>query len=277
LEVGTKRKPVIDSLKLDLITALTMSEAFKEAQEIGLEQISDLNRRGDDQSLMIAMTQTAMARSYSSQLNHDEADRLLQQAQPILRSKLGETHARTLNLRGELLGIAFKRADWPSALVQSEQIYQAVAQKFGDDNFQTSLTKANWGKVLFESGNSEKAAQVVRAAYEQIKTNQSDKSPPAQDIAYALASIELQLGRLQPAEQLINTLEPAILESYRGHGLWAEAVNGLRGLLLHAKGQSAAAKPLLASSLEKLKPKTPDEPKDRIYRMMEEAYADGSK
>jgi eukaryotic-like serine/threonine-protein kinase len=263
----------VDSLKLDLIFALTMTERFAEAQNLGLAQLKTLQERSGDQTLMSALTKTAMARSYSYQQKNEQAEKLLREAQPIVVQRLGETNARSINLQSELMAIAFRRADWPVAQVEAEKVYRAIAAKLGPEHGQTAVSLANWGRTYFEAGRAAEAAPHVRKAYAQLVRDQSAKAPPAQDTAYLLVTIELELGQLDAAESLMATLDPKMLESFRSHGLWQAGCDGLRGLLLHARGKFDEARPLLISSLAALKPQTPEEPEDRGYVLMKEALS----
>jgi eukaryotic-like serine/threonine-protein kinase len=272
-ELAAKFMGSVDSLKLDLIFALTMTERSAEAQSLGLAQLKTLRERSGDHTLMSALTKTAMARSYSYQQNNEQAEKLLREAQPIVIQRLGETNARSINLQSELMAIAFRRADWPLAQVEAEKVYRAVAAKLGPEHGQTAISLANWGRTYFEAGRAAEAAPHVRAAYEQLVRDQSAKAPPAQDAAYLLVTIELELGQLDAAERLMATLDPKILESFRSHGLWQAGCDGLRGLLLHAHGKFDEARPLLVSSLAALKPETPEEPEDRGYVLMKNALS----
>jgi len=269
--------PLIDSLKLDLITALTMSEALSKAQNVGNEMLAELRARTGDQGLMIALTQVAMARSYSYQLQHDHAEMLLRLAQPIIVERLGATHSRSINLQSELMGIAFRRADWPVAIVEAEKVYRAVVSKMGAQHSQSAMSLANWGRTYFEAGQAETAAPHIRAAYTQLQRDLGDKAPQTQDTAFLLAAIELELGKLDTAAALVESLDPKILESYRGIGLWQAACDGLRGLLFQQQGRTAEAQPLLKIALEKLKPQAADEPEDRLYVLMRQALENAKK
>ena len=276
MSVGISAEPLsnaalIDALKLELITALTMTEDFSKAQNTGNDMLAELRARKGDQTLMIALAQVAMARSYSYQLQHDRAETLLRQAQPIIVARLGANHSRSINLQSELMGIAFRRADWPVAIVEAEKVHRAIVSKMGAAHSQSAMSLANWARTYFEAGQAQTAAPHVRAAYTQLKRDLGENAPQTQDTAFLLAAVELELGKLEAAAMLVQSLNPKILESYRGHGLWQAACDGLRGLLLQQQGQTAEAQPLLQTALEKLKPKTADEPEDRLYVLMRRA------
>jgi len=263
--------PLIDSLKLELISALTMSNALDKAQNIGLAQLTLMRQRSGDSALIMALTQVAMARSYSLQLQHARAEALLREAQPIIIERLGAAHSRNINLQSELMSIAFRRADWPVAIVEAEKVYRAIVLKVGAAHSQSALSLANWGRTYFEAGQAQQGAIHVRAAYAQLKQDLGASAPQTQDTGFLLASIALELGQLDQAAVLIQSLDPKILENFRGHGLWQAACDGLRGLLLHKQGKRDAALPLLEHALEKLKPETAEEPEDRMYLLMRQA------
>ena len=70
-----------------------------------------------------------------------------------------------------------------------------------------------------------------------------------QDIAFALASSELALGRRESARSLLAGLDPLQLEKGRATGSWAASVSLLGGMLAAADGDVAAGRRLLQEGL----------------------------
>lgn len=261
----------LDALKIELIFAYTLTDAPDAAQTLGHALIQAASERSEDASTVIAMTKVALARSYSYQLKHDQAFALLLEAQPIIVERLGATHSQHLRLLGELVGVAFRKPDWPKTLLYVEELHAALLAKLGATHNQTHVTLVNWGRALYELERYAEAALKLRAAYDGMRESQGAQHPQSQDAAFALAAAELELGNLAAADALIATINAADLATSRGNQDWAFALDGLRGLLLLKRGQAQAAEPLLRSAVDKLKAESANAAQDRFYRVCEAA------
>ena len=261
-----------DALRIQLIFVYTLTQDYPKAQAQGNALITQARARTEGGAITVALAKVALARSYSLQAQHDKALTLLLEAEPVILERFGKGHTKHMMLLGELLGVAFRKPDWPKALFYAESLHTTVRTKLGEQHGQSQVTLVNWGRTLYESGNVPQAALRLRAAYQQLVLSQGKASTQSQDAAYALACVELELNNLDTAQALIATLDTKTLVAATGNEEWGASMNALQGLLLLKRGDLAAARPLLKSALDGLAP-APDEATDRIYRVSEAAFA----
>ena len=260
-----------DALRLDLTTVLTLAGQHAQAKLEGERLIAEAEGRKENSDLLVAMARLALVRAQGE--DHDAARKLLVQAEPIIVARLGENHTRHLQLLGELLGVAFRQGDWPRAIGYAKQVHERVRAKLGAEHVLTYVTQLNWARTLDEAGRAPEAVEKARTAYEQLLRLVGPRSPQTQDAAFVLALIELQMGRLEPAQTLIPQLDPAVLESSRANGQWAIAVDALRGLALQLRGDAGAARPLLESALVALKSEQPNDNPGHLYSVVKRAIS----
>lgn len=261
-----------DALRTQLIFAYTLTHAYSRAQAEGNALIAEARARPEDSAVTVALAKVALARSYSLQAHHDKALTLLLEAEPLIVERFGKGHSKHILLLGELIGVAFRKPDWPKALFYAESLHTMVHAKMGEQNIHSQVTLVNWGRTLYESGNVPQAALRLRAAYKQLVLSQGKASTQSQDAAYALACAELELNNLDAAQALIASIDSKTLIAAAGDEDWDAAMDALRGLLLLKRGDLAQAQPLLKSALDALAP-APDEASDRFYRICAEAFA----
>jgi eukaryotic-like serine/threonine-protein kinase len=252
-----------DSLRLDLIATLAMAGQDEQARAQGRALLEQAAARKDNNDLLIALTRLALVRAQGE--DHAAADKLLMEAQPVIVARLGENHSRHLQLLGELLGVAFRRGDWPRAAGYAQQVHERARAKFGDKHVLSYVTLANWARTLHEAGRAKDAVDKASAAHEQLQRLVGPKSPQTQDAAFVLALIALDLGDAKRGEALIGQLDPAVLESGRATGLWPAATDALRGIALQLRGDAAKARPLLDSALAALKDEETLAQPSRLY------------
>ncbi|NJR43991.1 tetratricopeptide repeat protein [bacterium] len=135
-----------DALTLNLISALTQIERFDQAQTLAKTLIAECQARKDDNGLLIALAETAVARSYSYQGKRAQAEALLLKAQPVIVEQLGENHSRSIHLSGELMGVAFRVGDYAKSVQYAEQVYLRTRAKMGDTHAMSYVTLGNWGR-----------------------------------------------------------------------------------------------------------------------------------
>lgn len=240
-----------DALRLDLIAALTLAGQDQQALDEGRRLIEEAQGRHEDSTLLVALARLAQVRAYRN--DHAAAEKLLLEAQPVIVARLGENHSRHLQLLGELLGVAFRRGDWPRAIGYAQMAHERVRAKFGDGHVLTYVTLLNWARTLDEAGRAKDAVDKARMAHERLLQLVGPVSPQTQDAAFVLALIELELGEARNAQPLIDQLDPAALESGRATGQWPASIDALRGMALQQRGDAAAARPLLDAALAALK------------------------
>jgi eukaryotic-like serine/threonine-protein kinase len=258
-----------DMLRLELISALAVATHDEQALAEGRVLIDEAQRRPDDNQLLIALARVAMARAHGE--DHAAVEKLLLEAQPVIVSRLGENHSRHLNLLSELLGVAFRRADWPRAAVLAQDVHERIRAKLGDDQGSTWVTLLNWARTLSEAGRPHEAADKARLAHANLSRLLGAKSPKAQDAAFVLTLIELNLGRTSQALDLVEQLDAAVLESFRTLGYWPVAIGALRGIALQQRGDAAAARPLIDAALTALKGEEALAQPSRLYLSIKRA------
>ncbi|WP_313915136.1 winged helix-turn-helix domain-containing protein [Tahibacter sp.] len=238
-----------DSMRMDLINALTQTGKPAEARAEGQDLIAEIGARGDDNGLVAAFARAAVARTYTLEGDLVRAESELVEAQKTIVTLLGAEHTRNLMVLSDLFDIASQRSDWPKALDYAQRVHEGFRAKFGEAHNTSSLTAINWGQVLFESGNAKDAEVRMRPAYDRLTAQFGEKNPQSQTAAYWLAAITLELGNLDEAGRLIAMLDPTALEAAGADGKWTLRVDALRGVLLARRGDSAAAKPLLETAV----------------------------
>lgn len=252
-----------DILRVDLIRALVQADQDQQARNEGQQLIEEAASRKEDNRLLVALIKLALARAQGE--DHASTERLLLEAQPDIVKYLGENHSRHLTLLGEMLGVAFRRADWPKALQHAQALHERFRAKLGEDHVLTYISLLNWGRTLDEAGRAREAADKVREAHRQLGRLAGPEAPSTQDAAYVLALVELELGNLERAQVLIDGLNPKVLETGRATGQWETAVEALRGIALQKRGQSAAARTLLDGALAAMKSEESLAQPSRLY------------
>jgi eukaryotic-like serine/threonine-protein kinase len=262
---STQKLLIQDSLRLELIAAQTLAGHHQQAIDEGNALIDESLRRKDANGLIAALVKKAMARSYSMLGDHAKAETLLLDAQTVVIAQLGENHSHNISLLTELLGIAFRTADYQKALKYAELVHLRARAKFGDQHNMTYVSLVNWSRVEYELGQFQQAQKHLREAHQYLSKNLGVKAPQTQDAAFVLIGAEIALKQFDAAQVLIDELDVEVLEATRGTGLWPKAIEGFQGMLLHTKGDRKAAEGLLRSARAALKPASADEPVDRMF------------
>jgi non-specific serine/threonine protein kinase len=260
-----------DALRVDLILALTMANKDEQAKVEGARLIEEARSRPGNGALLAALTKVSLVRAQGE--DHAAAQRLLLEAQPVVVAALGESHSRHLSLLGELLGVAFRRADWPRAIALAQQVHERIRAKYGVDHVLTYVTLVNWARALSEMGRMADALPKAREAHRQLVRIAGMKAPQTQDAAFVLALVELEAGELPRAQAAIEQLDVEVLERYRSTGTWPTAIGLLRGTLLQRRGDYHAARPLLDAGLQALKEEESLAQPGRAYLVAKRARA----
>lgn len=239
-----------DSMRMDLLAALTQTGALAEAREEGESLIKEAQSRSDDNGLVVAFAQAAVARIDTAEGELDHAEAQLMTALATIDRLLGSDHTRSLMVQSDLFDVAVARRDWPTALEYAQRVHEGFRAKLGEDHNITHLTQVNWGQVLYESGEAAEAAGTLRQAYERLSSRLSTGNPQSQLAGFWLAAAELELALPDRAATVIELLDVDTLESASADGRWAARLDALRGLLLEARGDRAAATPLLRSAVD---------------------------
>lgn len=238
-----------DSLTLELVVALGLSGRLAESVAVYEDFVAALATRAEDTTLLRALAQLAVARSLSLGGDHARAEALLREAREVVVAQLGSEHVRHLGLLNELMGVYFRQADWDRALPIARDLHQRMRAKHGDAQSMSWTTLGNLGRTLYEAGRTAEASSTLREAHTRLAALVGEDNPQVQDIAFALASSELALGRRESARSLLAGLDPLQLEKGRATGSWAASVSLLRGMLAAADGEGAAARRALQQGL----------------------------
>ena len=260
-----------DSMRIDLISVLAVTGRHDEAIEEGRRLIAEAGRRKENSDLLVALAKVALARAQGD--DFAEAEKLLLEAQPVIRASLGENHSRHLNLLNELLRAAFKQGDWPRAIEYAQTAHEGFRAKFGPEHVLTYVSLVNWARTLDEAGRPDDALDKARSGYQQLNRLVGPASPQTQDAASVLALIELELGHIAEAMALIEPLQAAAREPGHEDGALQATVDALRGIALQRQGDTAAARPLLDSALSAMKEETSQAHPSRIYTVTRAARA----
>lgn len=237
-----------DLLRLDLIHSLAMAGKLDEANEAGRQLIEEARgRKQQDNELLIALTRLAMTRAQGE--DHAAVEQLLLQARPVIEARLGQSHSRHITLLNELMGVAFRRGDWPRAREYAQQVHERARAKLGDAHPLTYVTMVNWARVENEAGQPAQALDKARLAQQQLNRLVGPKGPQTQDAIFVLALVELQLGHTVRAQALIDQLDAEVLEATRATGNWPAGIDALRGVAMQQRGETAAARKTLDSAL----------------------------
>jgi len=237
-----------DSMRMDLIGALTQTGKTQEARKEGEDLIAEIEARGDDNGLVAAFAKAAVARAYTLEGDLPRAEAQLLDAQKTIVQLLGAEHTRNLMVLSDLFDIAVRRADWPKALDYAQRVHEGFRAKFGADHNFSNVTLINWGQVLYESGQPGEAETRLRTAHSKLAAQLSASNPQSQVAAFWLCATELELGHLDDASLLLDSLDAQALEAAGADGLWKFRIDALRGQWLARRGQAREAAPLLQSA-----------------------------
>ncbi len=238
-----------DSMRMDLIGALTQTGNIAEARHEGEALIAEARARSGDNALVIAFAQAAVARTYTLEGDTAKAEQELLAAQQMIVARLGEGHTRNLMVLSDLFDVAMKRRDWAHAITYAQRVHEGFRTKLGAAHNVSQVTLVNWGQALYEGGDAPGAQAKLQPAYAALAAQLSANNPQSQVAGFWLAAADIDSGHLDDAQHLLATLDPAALEAGGADGLWKFRLDALRGLALAKRGDHAAAEPLLRAAL----------------------------
>jgi len=260
-----------DSMRMDLIAALTQTGQTQEARKEGEDLIAEVDARGDDNGLVVAFAKAAVARTYTLEGDLQKAETQLLDAQKTIVQRLGEDHTRNLMVLSDLFDIAVHRADWPKALDYAQRVHDGFLAKFGEDHNFSNVTLINLGQVSYEIGRAGDAETQLRTAHTKLAKQLSASNPQSQIAAFWLCAAELELGRLDDASLLLDSLGAQALEAAGADGMWQFRLDALRGTWLVRRGRAREAEPLLRSAIAGLE--KGGETHSRVYANAKQAMA----
>lgn len=229
-----------DSMRIDLINALTQTGDTGAARALGEELLREIATRQEDNGLVAAFTQAAVARTWTLDGELERAEAGLQQAADAIAALLGRDHSRHLMVLSDLYDIAMRRHDWPVARGYAQQVHDGFLVRLGDAHVITQLTRINLAQVVYEEGDAAHAAGFLRPAWKQLSTQLGPGSPQSQLAGFWLAAVELELGDMPRASELLMPLESGVLEAAAADGLWSLRLELLQALLMEEQAALAA-------------------------------------
>lgn len=242
-----------ESMRMDLIGALTQTGALSDARAEGESLIAEARARGDDNGLVVAFARAAVARTWTLEGEPDRAERELREAQQAIAALLGEDHTRNLMVLSDLYDVAMKRHDWPAATRYAQRVHEGFRARLGESHNVSDLTLANWGIALYESGDAQGARLKLGPAHQRLAMRLTPANPQAQVAGFWLAAALLDAGEdIASAARLVDTLDAQALEAAGADGLWQARVDALRGLVRARSGDRDGALPLLRRAVEQL-------------------------
>jgi len=260
-----------DSMRMDLINALTQAGRLEDARREGRDLMAEIAARSDDNGLVAAFAKAAVARTYTLDGDPARAEAELLEAQKTIVQLLGPEHTRNLMVLSDLYDIAMRRRDWPKALDYAQRVHDGLRAKFGADHNITNAALANWGQAFYESGDARQAEARLAPAHQKLAAALPADNPQTQFVAFWLACVDVDLGRLDEASALARTLQAPALEAAGADGAWTFRLDALHGLLLDRRGDRQAAQPLLKSAVAGLEGKSATG--TRLYENARQALA----
>jgi non-specific serine/threonine protein kinase len=247
---------VRDSMRMDLISLLIQTGSAKQALEEGRNLIDEITVRGGDSEIVLAFAKASVAKAYSAEGDDAQAETQLLDAQKTIVKLLGAEHTRNLVLMSDLYDVEVRRKDWAKALEYAEPVYEGFRAKLGDDHNITNVTLINLGQALYELGRLADAEKRLRAAYEHLAAKLGKQNPQTQYAGFWLAAADADLGKVDEAKGLLDTLDAKSLEAVSNpDGVWKWRLDALRGLLLSKRGEQGTAEALLKSAVEGMEQK----------------------
>lgn len=243
---------VRDSMRMDLVNALTLTGQAAAAQAEGEALIAEIQGRADDNGLVLAFARAAVAKALIAQGEHDVALGDLLAAQKVIVELLGADHTRHIMVLGDLFDIAVHRRDWPVALDYAGQVHRGLSARLGEAHNISNIARINWGQVLYESGQFTPARERIAPAHARLAELLGADNPVSQMAAFWLALVEIELGHVDRADRLLAPLSAQVLEASAADGLWRHRLDIARGRVKAARGEYDEAVPLLRSGLEGL-------------------------
>lgn len=244
----------LDGLRHDLVLALTQTGRTADARREGESLAADIAARADGNELQAAFVQAAIAKTWSLDGDVDRAEPPMRAAYETITRLLGNDHSRSIMVLSDLFDVAARRHDMPKAIEYAQRIHETVRAKFGPDHNSTNVTLINWGLILYESGDAQGALGRLRDAYERLSATVGKDNSQTKMAGFWLAAAELELGHLDQAGALLETLDAKTLESAGADGMWQARLDALAGVLAIKRGDRAAAEPLLKRAVDGIQP-----------------------
>ena len=205
------------------------------------------------------------------------AEKRLDEAEPALRTALdeltgiyGPDHYYVHLVHSEIAPLHWLSGRNDSALEHARLSHDGFVKLFSREHQVPLMAQQVLATAEFFSGNLDAANANYAQAHAGLGKLLGEDAPLAMGTAYHRAFALAENGRLDEAERLLPRMDGKALNEATQETLWPMRIQGLRGLLLSARGRREEALPLLADALRELR--TGGEP-ERYLSTLEKAGA----
>lgn len=177
-------------------------EAAKEALEQSLEAQRRVLGKEDDATLQ---TQERLAAVHFSQGDIGAGQRLMEEVVQISERTRGALHPQTLKHRmGLAFALFYQRIDRRTACDTYEQLLPTARKVYGPYHSITQECLCHLAKSYSALGQLDKALELYRPNYEQIRVELGEQHPRALTVAVQWAKLLSSSGQLEPARKILE-------------------------------------------------------------------------
>lgn len=188
------------------------------------------------------------------------AEKRLAEAEPALRTALAELtaiygpdHYYIHLVHSEIAPLHWLSGRNASAMEHARLSYDGFLKLFGREHQVPLMAQQVLATAEFFSGNLDAATADYAQAHAGLSKLLGKDAPLAMGTAYHRAFSLAENGKLDEAERLLPSMDGEVLNEATQETLWPMRIQGLRGLLLSARGRREEALPLLAGALRELR------------------------
>ncbi|MBB3344828.1 winged helix-turn-helix domain-containing protein [Luteimonas sp. RC10] len=247
----------IDALRIDLAQVYTRNGQEDAADALMLRLIDELQRRDPARPLQLAMARQVLGDVRTRQGRYADAERLLEQAAPVLLGTMGEHSVNAMMLATSRSLLARKRMDWPRAIAQSERYLAAARTRLGEAHVMTLGAHGHLGQTLYLAGDLTRARDELRLSHTGLTAQLPLSTPLVRTNALWYLMTLAALGDWDATASLLGELD-----AHRPDGDEDDAdrylVSGARGMLAAARGRTADAAALLTPAVAGLGDEDPE-------------------
>lgn len=195
-------------------------------------------------------TRVGLGASLAQAGDFDGAEALLAPAARGLARALGPGNRKTLVAQDQLAGVYYRRADYPRAAAAWQPVLAGYQRLLGEASPRAVNAESNIGQAWLLAGDARRAEPHLRSALAHARAAQAEDAPAVQQVRFVLA--DALLDRAPPAaaeaQALLHGLSAEALNLAQPQRDWPARLALLRGRLLRAQGQGAAARAALAEA-----------------------------
>ncbi len=190
-------------------------------------------------------TRVALAACLGYEGRHAEAEAMLAKAADGLARALGPDDRKTISAKDQLAAVLYRQGDNARAAALWTEALAGFVKLMGETASTSVTTESNLGLAWLHGGQPAKAERYLRAALAHARATEGDEAPRVQQIRFVLADALLELNQAAEVPALLQGLAPEQLNLAEQERDWPARLALLRGRLLLAQGQAAAARTAL--------------------------------